>query len=539
MRVQLTDYGVEQLAATSAPLEIVKYVLGSEVAYTPMMSDTGIRGNVVYEGQPTEMEIINANVYKYQIGLDYSVGNFSFGEVALYDANDQCVAVGVAEELVDKLKISGGSNGNAVTLGVYLSMVAKNYAMWIDTLASDNQYSVPILETVDNLAPTAESNPNFFIVKGASAQQSSILAYASKDGLWYFDAYAYKDQVVLTVEQATATSVIFNAAELTKEQVASLISLNYFGEKIVEFTSGATYSICRNAKSIRIIGKKVTISFATPLTIVPNAGDSFVVFSRSQASSNVTQLPIATEDQVGAVKAGKYLEVSADGQLDVTLDKTSIDAMLGPYNESGSLLQLSETGDEEIAGTVGPAFSGGRVKERQLTYGALYFAGQWDAVSNIVNGKASQSLASGGLFVSAVDPKPGSEAEEPISWSPKGWIFTVVADATVAIDGLTELKAGDLIVCNGSEWTYLVNSQAFVEMPVGAGFVYVNEDGTSQSVEMKGLTETGVDVKYEQGQLTVELTKSGVTAGDYGDFITVDEYGRVTKLTNVISAGTF
>lgn len=578
MKVQITNVGVQQIAATGEPLNIVKYVLGSDYGYTPVLDAVGIKGTEVYSSSPTEIEVLNANIYKYQIGLDYNVGNFSFGEVALYDSQDNCVAVGVSEEPISKLKTSGSSSGNSVILGVYLSMATKNYAMWIDTLASDNQYSVPILESIDNLSTTADAYPNFYIIKGTSPQQSSVLAYTSKDGLWYFDAYSFTNQIQLTVAACTSSTIQFSTRGLAAEDVSAISTLRYYGEKVVEFTSGQVYSICRNIKSIALLGQTATISFSTPLAVLPQVGDTFVVFSRNHLSASLVTIPVASVDMIGGIKPGKNTEVGIDGSLNVVLDRETVTEALKPFNESESLLQLSKTGDEQISGISGEEFSGARVPERQLTYGALYFAGTWDAAANVVNGNDKQSLKSGGLFVITTDevattvsaqanqdteeecpcdcedcicntkteePEPEPKPEEPVyktkEWAPKGWIFQVTTAGSTELDGITDWQIGDFVVSDGTKWSYLNNRNMLLPMPDGYGFVVKNKDATTKTVQL-GADDSGLQVIREgEGgkRMLYGLTETGVEAGQYGEFITVDKFGRISAVSDHLSAGTF
>ena len=99
---------------------------------------------------------------------------------------------------------------------------------FLDKLASDNKFLVPILDTIDNLEPVSTADPNFYIIKSVSKEQSSILAYTSKSGLWNFDAYSYVNQKTLVVEACTATSIQFDISNMTDEELESL-SLNYYG----------------------------------------------------------------------------------------------------------------------------------------------------------------------------------------------------------------------------------------------------------------------------------------------------------------------
>ena len=314
MIIQLTNYGVSQITSTQAPLQITKYVLGDAVGYVPDLDQTGIKGAELYSSGVTGPEVISANVSKYRIGLDYGIGNFQIGEVALYDSTDQCVAIGVESNPIAKTKSTLAEKGNTLVIDVYLSMVGENYAMWIDKLSSSNTYSVPIIESVDQLEPVASATPNFYIVKAPDRSQSTLLAYTSQTGLWEFNEYDFVNQIDLRVSSATATSIKFDISDWTAEDKESLV-LRYFGEVIVEFTSGQVYSICRYARNITIVGKTCTITFMTPLAIIPEANDTCVLFCRRPVSTTNMVMPVATRDTLGGVSVGAGLDITPTGNL--------------------------------------------------------------------------------------------------------------------------------------------------------------------------------------------------------------------------------
>ena len=322
MIIQLTNYGVSQLTSTQSPLKITRYVLGDAAGYVPDLDQSGIKGAELYSSGVVGPELVSANVTKYRIGLDYGIGDFQIGEVALYDEADQCVAIGVESTPIAKIKNGLSTKGNTLVLDAYLSMVGENYAMWIDKLSSSNTYSVPIIESVDQLEPVANATPNFYIVKAADRTQSTILAYTSQTGLWEFNEYDYANQLELTIHEATATSIKFDVSNWTAEDKEALV-LHYFGETIVEFTSGQVYSICRYAKNITLVGKTCTITFKTPLGIVPNVNDKCVLFCRRPVSTTNVVLPIATRDTLGGVSVGAGLDVTPTGSLSANVQSVN------------------------------------------------------------------------------------------------------------------------------------------------------------------------------------------------------------------------
>lgn len=326
MIIQLTNYGVSQLTSTQSPLKITRYVLGDAAGYVPDLDQTGIKGAELYSSGVVGPEVVSANVSKYRIGLDYGIGDFQIGEVALYDNSDQCVAIGVESTPIAKTKNTTATKGNTLVLDTYLSMVGENYAMWIDKLSSSNTYNVPIIESVDQLEPVANATPNFYIVKAPSREQSTLLAYTSQTGLWEFNEYDYINQIDINIASATATSIKFDISDWSDEDKENLI-LNFFGEIIVEFTSGQVYSICRYARNITVAGKTCTITFMTPMAIIPEANDKCKLFYRHPVSTTNAVLPVASRDSIGAVSVGAGLDITPMGSLSANVQ--SVNGQIG------------------------------------------------------------------------------------------------------------------------------------------------------------------------------------------------------------------
>ncbi len=321
MIIQITNYGVEQINATKKPLVATKYKLGDAVGYVPELDQVDIKGEKLYEGQIAATEKISANVTKYRIGLDYGVGDFEIGELALFDKNDMCIAIGVESNPISKRK-NGLSKGNTLVLDAYLSMVGTNYAMWLDKLSSSNAYSVPIIESVDRLEPVANAVPNFYIIKAPDREQSTILAYTSQSGLWEFNEYDYKNQIDLDILEATPTTIKIDISNWTSEQRSDLI-LRYFGEFILEFTSGQLYSICRYVSSSSVVGKTCTLTFKTPLGFIPQPHDKCIIWSRRVVSTSNAVLPIATRTNLGGVIVSAGLDITPMGELTANVQRVN------------------------------------------------------------------------------------------------------------------------------------------------------------------------------------------------------------------------
>ena len=328
MLVQLTDYGVSILTETKKPLNIKKYILGSAFGYTPTQTETGIHGEQVYTNSPTEPAACSANVVKYVCTLSYEVGNFSFGEAAFFDDQNKCVAVGVADVLIEKQKYKDAQFGNSIVLDLYLSMVDGNYDMWIDEMRSDNEFNLPICGSPDALPPIKDAPSNFYIITNAGRGQSSTLAYASMTGLWDFDCYQYHNSHEFEITGCTAGAVTIDGAKLTPEDI-NMLQPDYAGQLILEFTDGANQSICRSIASFRVVNGVGTFSLYTPMATVAEAGNHVRVYSRQIFSISDTILPIATTESLGAIQVGDGLLITPEGVLSADFPVTSVNGQTG------------------------------------------------------------------------------------------------------------------------------------------------------------------------------------------------------------------
>lgn len=356
MNVQLTSYGIEVLNSTSKPLQVTRYVLGTECGYIPEVSATGIRGNSVYTNTPVGPAVINANTYQYTVLLDYPVGPFSFGEIALFDEQG-CVAVAVSENLIQKMSATNSGSGNSIRLDIYLSMVSGNYNTWGEYIGSDISSQIPVVGNLDNLPPVQKSDPNFYIIAPFSSSMSAVLAYtAGNNGLWHFDCYSFANIQSFVVQSVSTKSVTIDISGLTAQERQDLIAVNY-GDKVVEFSSGACYSICRTVSRVTVQSNKAIINFRTPLAILPAVGDTFMYLSRTPLSTQ--QIEIASADQAGIVKPGEDFTVEADGSMSLSFNPVKTVNGVQPDDEGNvelvvdPVLELNENDDLNLITTTG------------------------------------------------------------------------------------------------------------------------------------------------------------------------------------------
>src|ERR1700737_501966 len=279
MNFQTTTYGTTLLNANTGPITITSFKLGSGYNYIPAPSDTDIHGIQVFTGTPSIPFAANANLIKYSIYLDASVGPFDFGEIGLY-VGSNLFALGTSTSLIHKAQQLGADQGNSLRIDAYISTVGTNYDMWFDLVASDNKFRVASLTTPDVLPQSAQASPNVYIIQGADSNQSSILAYTDRLGLWNFDAYTYATSVQATVIASDSMSVTISLADYNASMVPA-----YYGQIILEFVTGALYSVCRYVKTVIVSGATATLGFNSQLAVQPVVGDKFQLFAREQTST--------------------------------------------------------------------------------------------------------------------------------------------------------------------------------------------------------------------------------------------------------------
>ena len=252
---------------------------------------------------------------------------------------------------------TNSGNGNSIRLDIYLSMVSGNYNTWGEYIGSDISSQIPVVGNLDNLPPVQKSDPNFYIIAPFSSSMSAVLAYtAGNNGLWHFDCYSFANIQSFVVQSVSTKSVTIDISGLTAQERQDLIAINY-GDKVVEFSSGACYSICRTVSRVTVQSNKAIINFKTPLAILPAVGDTFMYLSRTPLSTQ--QIEIASADQAGIVKPGEDFTVEADGSMSLSFNPVKTVNGVQPDDEGNvelvvdPVLELNENDDLNLITTTG------------------------------------------------------------------------------------------------------------------------------------------------------------------------------------------
>jgi len=311
MFIQLTTAGLALLQ--SGPFVLTGAKFGSAYDYVPDPAQTDINGAQVYYSVPGPAFPVNGNVVRYSVLMDRSVGDFDFGEIGFF-AGATLVAVAVNSSLIHKGKTVTGVDGNMIRVDAFLSMVGTTYEMWLNLGDTDNKYVVASADLVDYLPPVHDTEANAFIVGSVADDMLAFFAYSDRSGIWAFDQYKYSTVIGhrYNVVAASAMQVTIAGADL-----AAQLDPEGPGARILQFTTGACYSICRNIQQALEdeVNDQCVLIFNTPLAVVPAVGDEFLVYNRDPLSTTTINIPIANRNDPGIVRIGDGLEVEPDGLI--------------------------------------------------------------------------------------------------------------------------------------------------------------------------------------------------------------------------------
>jgi hypothetical protein len=277
MYFQLTTEGNDYLTLNpSLPPVLSLFRIGDGLGYVPGASDTDIHGNLLYNGVPSAPVVVENNLLKYTLYMDYSVGDFNFSEVGLYLPGNVLFALGVNSTSISKIKKTSLVQGNAFAIDCYVSTVGMLFQVYAELGNSDFAMSVPALASLDQLPRAVDARPNIYTTAAPDGQNSVVAV--SNDTLW--TVVGYQDQIHLgEVSSATAYSIT---------TLDPAVAPGFSGELVVQFTSGLNTGVVRVVSSYDTLTQ--TYQFFTPFGSNPPVGTTFQVLKKSELTPFIANL---------------------------------------------------------------------------------------------------------------------------------------------------------------------------------------------------------------------------------------------------------
>lgn len=264
------------------------FKLGSGFGYTPNSGQTDLVGVEVHSGTPSNPVVQASNLVKYTVFLDFSLGNFNFGEVALYAPGNVLFAIGTSTTQIPKVKSTVNTDGNSLSIDCYVTTSGTTYSIYAELGNSDININIPALPGIDTLPPAYLAIPNTYQVS-SPGQLASVLAF-SNNSRWSVTGYDTEIHPILNIAAgSTASTLVFTQVATNPTTVGELLIQGVTGLNAGSIRVISGYSAGTNAYS-------VTNSFMHQ----PEVGDAFSVVRRNYLSATAINFLGGLNTGVGA-----------------------------------------------------------------------------------------------------------------------------------------------------------------------------------------------------------------------------------------------
>jgi hypothetical protein len=249
------------------------------------------------------------------------------------------------------------------------------------------------------------------------------------------------------------------------------------GVAIAAQTGGAVYFSDLKSKPTTLAGYGITDAVDTATVGV--AGGVASLDATGKVPSAQVPLPPAVTASTGSSDAGKLIQTSGDGTIDLSLLPST-------------LVKESQVG---VAGGLASLDSSAKVPTAQLPdsiLGALKYYGVWNAATN-------------------------TPTVVPASAANKGTYYKVSVAGNVVVDGNTNWGVGDWIVSDGTTWDKIDNTDAVVSVNGKTGIITLTAaDVNAIATSLLGVAN-GVATLDSTGLIPKAQIPSGVGGGASSD----------------------
>lgn len=257
-------------------VDIGSFSLGSSYGYEPDGTETDIRGNLVYSGVPSLVNIIDIDTVEFVCVLDKDVGPFQFGEVALKTTDGQLFAI----QTFDTLQVKTATPQkvpNKFVIEARIQLSPSLIKQITYSILSNVYANLPTISSIEDLvSPSTQGIFNKYLTGSQDDHGNVIECVRKSDTEWCFSTHQFK------VVSSGSVASFSNVTNIVSPQLSAIESGNLTpGKYILQLTSGQLSGHCRMLLSN--LGGVTGAEFLKPLNVVPSIGDTFVVF-RSNSS---------------------------------------------------------------------------------------------------------------------------------------------------------------------------------------------------------------------------------------------------------------
>lgn len=251
----ITDVGLDRAAQANEKgmsITIGKFVLGSAYGYTPLVSDTKIHGDYLYESNPVDYKYMGNKTVRITCTIPQEAGPFQWGEVGIYLDTGELFALIALPQLQSKYSSIENDLSNTLTFYCYLTLSYSNVSITLDY--GDSPLS--IVEIIDaykfsevKIPKETDQSAQEVIVHETTPLQDSTLLVRSTQNRWtvasgYHIVYSH-----LTPVASTTSYLEFDASSASRYAPNKRDAVDAQGVWLAQFADG-TFCTFRSVEYI-------------------------------------------------------------------------------------------------------------------------------------------------------------------------------------------------------------------------------------------------------------------------------------------------
>lgn len=219
----ITNAGLEKAAQANEKgiaITIGKFVLGSGYGYEPSANDQKIRGDFLYEGNPSAYKYMGEKTIRITCNVPQEVGPFKWGEVGLYLDSGELFALLALPEPNQKYSSLESNVPSTLTLYCYLTLSWKDVKITIDygesPTAMTEFLDIYSWASVQKPSATPEGIEALIVHELSPTGDATLLTRASDDWWTVSSTYDLAYNGLVPVESTTQYIGFTVSSDVTK-----------------------------------------------------------------------------------------------------------------------------------------------------------------------------------------------------------------------------------------------------------------------------------------------------------------------------------
>ena len=210
-----TDQGLAAVTVANPGgpyIHVASFRLGSGFGYVPTRGQTALRGSLLYTSTPATYTVVDADTIDVILAVEVNIGDFSFGEIGLYNDNNILLATCVFDSLQEKVRAVGNQAGNRYRIHARLKLAQAPAVCIVNVTNGLSLLEVPAWQNL--AAPIDQLNQaNAVIVHEKNVSGQSVLVYRENDTEWVPSGYVkiFTGNISDVGTTATTSTIVHNA----------------------------------------------------------------------------------------------------------------------------------------------------------------------------------------------------------------------------------------------------------------------------------------------------------------------------------------